>query len=367
MKRWAMVFTIFWVITYGLNSNASSANTSVVNQPTATPMTQQHNKITIENASKLTQIGNLSFGYPVRSIGWLGDLLVIATAADGSTMGSVQGYAINEPSENLPIFSISGARLLKISPDGSLLAIGNGRTITIQDVASNTPISTLELQTDSMYSFSALSFSPDSKRISTADTNLYIRIWDVETGHEIRSISTYDELDMAAGGAEISTVEFLDNNKVAFSDSVGGSRPVLYLWRFDDATSLTPFETPDEVEISNTITSLSFNQSQNLLASGGWDGKITLWDMDTLQIANIWEAHDGKTTDVVFNGDGTLLASSGIDGTLKLWNANTGELLNNLEIGEVTSSIEFNSEGTLLATGSLQGQLYFWGMPISNN
>ena len=68
------------------------------------------------------------------------------------------------------------------------------------------------------------------------------------------------------------------------------------------------------------------DDGQNLLASGGSDGTVRLWDPRTAQQLNAMKGHrDLVNALCAITVDGqNLLASSGYDRTVRLWDPRTG-------------------------------------------
>jgi hypothetical protein len=56
-----------------------------------------------------------------------------------------------------------------------------------------------------------------------------------------------------------------------------------------------------------------------LLASGGLDGTIRLWETPTGQLVSTLQGHTGGVRSVALSADGWVLASGGDDGTVRLW------------------------------------------------
>ena len=73
------------------------------------------------------------------------------------------------------------------------------------------------------------------------------------------------------------------------------------------------------------VTSIAFLANSNILASGGSDGKILLWDLATKSIKTSIIAHSKEVRQIVFDSQRELLISSSSDGTIKFWNAKDGK------------------------------------------
>lgn len=74
---------------------------------------------------------------------------------------------------------------------------------------------------------------------------------------------------------------------------------------------------------ANTV---AFSPNGMLLASGGEDFAVQLWEIETGE-QTLFEGHTNEVTAVGFNGDGTLLASTGFDYTVLIWDPTSGELV----------------------------------------
>jgi len=69
-----------------------------------------------------------------------------------------------------------------------------------------------------------------------------------------------------------------------------------------------------------SINALAFSLDGRLLASGGVDHKVRVWDLRTLKLFEEFMGHSEMVDKLAWNADGSILASGGRDGTVRLWN-----------------------------------------------
>ncbi len=97
-------------------------------------------------------------------------------------------------------------------------------------------------------------------------------------------------------------------------------------------------------------TSLAFDPEGAWLASGGRDGNIHIWELDSQKLLLRFAAHKKGVNAVAFTPDGALLASAGNDAVARLWDPVTGEKRAEMIGGTyAVPSIAFNPDGSELA------------------
>jgi WD40 repeat protein len=108
-------------------------------------------------------------------------------------------------------------------------------------------------------------------------------------------------------------------------------------------------------------TTLAFSPDGKILASGGGDNRIRLWDPDTGKELRALEGHQGYVNGIAFSADGKWLASRGEDKLLCLWDVASGKEWRRFT--ERTAPIEgmaLSPDGKVLASRFLGGTPRLW-------
>jgi WD40 repeat protein/tRNA A-37 threonylcarbamoyl transferase component Bud32 len=118
------------------------------------------------------------------------------------------------------------------------------------------------------------------------------------------------------------------------------------------------------------VSSVSFGRGGALLASAGEDGTVRVHDVETGAAVHTLEGHRGRVHSVCFSPNGWLLASGGADQTVRLFDVRTGEELRTLggHRGRV-HSVCFSPDGALLASAGEDQTVRLWdpstGAPLA--
>ena len=107
---------------------------------------------------------------------------------------------------------------------------------------------------------------------------------------------------------------------------------------------------------------------ENLVAVGGLDGAIRLWDLEVRnKLATLRSdmhkrtGHEGLVTTLAISADSALLASGHLDGAIHMWRLDTGEEIK-VKLGHeaAVSALAFSPDGKTLASGGQDSALKLW-------
>jgi len=83
-------------------------------------------------------------------------------------------------------------------------------------------------------------------------------------------------------------------------------------------------------EPSAIVHALAWNPTEALLVSGGSDGMLRWWNVQSGECVRVRKGHQGAIQSLKISSDGRRLASCGDDSVITVWGLESGELLRTL-------------------------------------
>src|SRR5690606_28836149 len=74
---------------------------------------------------------------------------------------------------------------------------------------------------------------------------------------------------------------------------------------------------------TNAVSSVAYSPDGKYIASGGWDGSLILWHVETGAQIRSMNGHVDNISSIAFSLDGKYIASGSVDETVRLWDVET--------------------------------------------
>lgn len=210
----------------------------------------------------------------------------------------------------------------------------------------------------------ALSYSPDGTRLASASKDGTVRVWDIGNGRELLTYRGHeaDKPDPMAKERPVtlSPVAVSYSSDGEWIASAGFTE--IHVWDAKTGKKLHTLKGGHKA----AMRTIAFGKDKTVLASGGDDKKVCLWDVPKEKVVASADEQAGVVNAVAFNSDGSLLAAVNGGGTATVYTPVETRL--QLVYGGAvsqgrggTNSAAFARGGTALLTGGQDAVLTLTG------
>jgi WD40 repeat protein len=159
----------------------------------------------------------------------------------------------------------------------------------------------------------------------------------------------------------INTIAMFANGRYLISGDDGGT---VAIWNLT-----MPQQPIATYSTNNSVYAVAASPNQSQLASGDKNRKVQLRRWESISnsqqelhadLSN-FDSHSGYVLCLKFSPDGRMLASGGADRRIRLWNTDTGKIMYTFDgHQEAVTAIEFMPNGKILVSASADRTIRFW-------
>lgn len=243
---------------------------------------------------------------------------------------------------------------LAVSPSGKIIAFGDSKGL-IHLLESDSMRELTEIRGHSAAVYS-VKFSPDEQSLISCSRDSTIKIWDISTGSEIRSIF--------AGGYGLADIDISPDGKSILycswylKDGVKG-----FVRLYDFVTGEKNWETEYN---THPLVAARFSPDGKLFAIGSWEWNVAVWRISELQSPpKIFDFNDvpsySAVDDLAFSPDSKLIAAATKNTVPRIWNIeNKSELMELKGHRKPVLSVAWSRDGSIVYTSGDDGTIVAW-------
>jgi WD40 repeat protein len=179
----------------------------------------------------------------------------------------------------------------------------------------------------------SVAFSPDGQVLASGLSNGTVLLWQTVDGTPVRTLKGH------ASSAWYETSYFA--RKIRLTPP-------------SDVSSLIPEKIPNPICVA-------FSPSGQILATGGLDRTVRLWQVADGAQLHVLDTAPGVVMCMAFSPDGQILAAGLGSRSVRVWQVTDGRLLHILKgYPDVVASMAFSPDGRTLAMGLGNGTVWLW-------
>lgn len=287
-------------------------------------------------------------------VGPLSPITALAYSPDGTRLavGGYRAVTLWDTVQGKPLACrthLAGqVQSLAFRPDGALLAVaggvagGAGET-RVFDATTLAPVgAALTGHADVVYQ---VCWSSDGKRLATAGQDKTARLWEWPSGKALKVFRDHSDAVMC--------VCLTADGKFLYTASQDHN-----VRRFDTATGQTLQTFSGSAE---AVTALAVSPDGNGVVSSGPEQRLRWWNLSSGETSRYSDGSAGPVNALTFSKDGKLLASVAADRAVRLWDAGNGGQQRALEgAGDWLYAVAISPDGKFAAGAGADGVVRLW-------
>lgn len=201
------------------------------------------------------------------------------------------------------------------------------------------------LQTGHTDAIHCIDQSPDERDIVTASADKTLKLWDFQTGKEIRTFEGHTN--------RVKAVMFSPDGKMIVSGSLDGT---VRLWDINNGKEIRKL-TCDIYQIEKIFIT---SDGRYILASGDFERYIQKWDLNTGEPVKTL-SDTVYTGPVAFSSDGKYALAKDFKYDLRVWDTDQGKVIKKLK-GHKNQLTHFDisGDGKYAVSADLDGTIIIW-------
>jgi serine/threonine protein kinase len=251
---------------------------------------------------------------------------------------------------NKPINSIA------LFADGKYLVSGDeGGTVAVWNLSFPQPIATYCIN----HPVCSVAASPNHSQIATGDKNRKVQIRRREAVMTSMKELHVDLSNLDSHGGFVYTVQFSPDGQMLAS---GGADSQIRLWNADTGKIMSTLDGHDRA-----VTAVRFMPKGQILISAGSDGTIRFWDLPQRTSLKTIQAHTDKIHDLAISQDGKMIVSGSSDRTIGIRQLGSTNHQTFNSGAEVVLSVAISRDQQMIAAGLMDGTIQIWDLATGNN
>jgi WD40 repeat protein len=210
----------------------------------------------------------------------------------------------------------------------------------------------LDGHTDSVH---CAAFSPDGKKVVTTSFDYTARIWDAETGKELKRL---DSIFMGGRWSPVWHAAYSPDGRRIVTASGDGT---VQIWLPTSGLSWLHL-----VGHTDVVNSAAFSPDGKKVVTAGWDATVRIWDANNKRDALHTLLVDHRAESAEFSPDGKKVISicdnGNGGGTVQVWDAETGKEILKLDqnMTHWVNSAAFSPDGKKIITAHRDQHVRIW-------